>query len=161
MSKECFCGCGREIPLGRKRIGNVLGDRMRRDVGMLAGALARTPPPANAGVLAQLLAEGRPNLEVMTRYMHAEISRDDLDRDGLEAWMKRMNDVREGIRPEDEEAGEHGSSDLAGHASRAPAEAASARDPLDRLQTLSELRQTGALTDDEFNRQKTRILEDV
>ena len=32
MAKVCFCGCGREIPFGRRHAGSVLAGRMRRDV---------------------------------------------------------------------------------------------------------------------------------
>jgi hypothetical protein len=49
----------------------------------------------------------------------------------------------------------------AGDASATAAAAPPAVDPLDRLRKLNELRQAGALTDEEFEQQKAKVLENT
>jgi hypothetical protein len=49
----------------------------------------------------------------------------------------------------------------AGNGSAAAATAAPAVDPLERLRKLNDLRQAGALTDEEFEQQKAKVLADT
>lgn len=94
MAKECFCGCGREVPFGRKRIANVLGARMDKDLALFQGALERAPDPEHDAELTELVATGRPIRDELQRLLHGQLDRKDFDKEAGRAWMERVGDQR-------------------------------------------------------------------
>jgi hypothetical protein len=94
MAKQCFCGCGRDVPFGRKRIANMLGERMEKDLAMFQGALERAPDPEHDAEVADLIATGRPIFEDLKRLLHGELDRKDFDKEAGQAWMERAADQR-------------------------------------------------------------------
>src|SRR3712207_7021976 len=70
MAKECFCGCGRKVPFGRKRIANTLGHRLSDDIAHFQGAVDRTPDPEHDADLRRLVATGIPLRDKLAALVH-------------------------------------------------------------------------------------------
>jgi putative oligomerization/nucleic acid binding protein len=94
MSKQCFCGCGREVPFGRKRVANALGNRLRDDIEMFQGALERTPDPEHDGDLRRLVAKGAPLRDKLREVIHGTIDRKDYPRDDGQRWLEEAGEHR-------------------------------------------------------------------
>jgi hypothetical protein len=94
MAKECFCGCGRRVPFGRKRITNTLGAQLTKDIELFEGALARTPDPAHDAELRELVATGPRLRDGLRDIIHGTLDSDDYPRDDGEAWLGRANEQR-------------------------------------------------------------------
>jgi hypothetical protein len=92
MAKECFCGCGREVPFGRKRITNMLGREVAGDVELFQGSIERTPDPEHDGDLRRLIATGIPLRDKLRDVVHGTLDRDDFPREEGQAWMKEANE---------------------------------------------------------------------
>ena len=88
MAKKCFCGCGRTVPFGRKRIANSLGDQMRKDIELFKGSVERTPDPEHDADLRRLIATGIPLRDKLRDILHGTLDRDDYPRDQGQAWLK-------------------------------------------------------------------------
>ena len=94
MAKECFCGCGRKVPFGRKRAANMLGEQFDEDVALFAGAVERTPDPEHDAELRELVEEGRRIRNRIRDLVHGSIDRKDFDKDASGDWLKRANEHR-------------------------------------------------------------------
>ena len=91
MATECFCGCGVEVPFGRRRAANALGAQFDEQLRVLRGALERGADP---GRLAELVARGEALRESLRGVVHGTIDRSDYDKPASRAWMKRALDER-------------------------------------------------------------------
>jgi hypothetical protein len=94
---DCFCGCGRSVPFGRRRFTNMYGGRVTSDVAMLRGARERAPELAAGTDVPQLIDEGDAYRLLLARMVHGDASRKDLDTDALKVWWQRMQPYREGM----------------------------------------------------------------
>lgn len=94
MARECFCGCGLEVPFGRRRAANALGASFDEQLRVLRGALERGADPARQQPLAELVASGQALRDDLRGVVHGTIDRDDYDKSASRAWMKRALDER-------------------------------------------------------------------
>ena len=94
MSKECFCGCGREIGFGRVRATNAFARQVRKDVDLFKGAIARDPRNEHASELGTLVGEGEALLGPLLEVMHGSRERGDRDKSVETAWRKRASKQR-------------------------------------------------------------------
>lgn len=94
MAKTCFCGCGREVPFGRKRLTNMLGARLDTDLAMFEGALERAPDPEHDAELQELVATGRPIRDGLRDILHGTLDRKDFDKEAGQAWLERAGRQR-------------------------------------------------------------------
>ena len=91
MATDCFCGCGLEVPFGRRRAANAVGAQFDEQLRVLRGALERGADP---GRLADLAAGGEALRESLRGIVHGTIDRNDYDKAASRAWMKRALDER-------------------------------------------------------------------
>jgi len=94
MAKECFCGCGRKVPFGRKRITNMLGREVTEVITLFEGSVARTPDPTHDDDLRRLIATGGPLRDKLQQVIHGTLDRDDFPREEGRAWLKEANEHR-------------------------------------------------------------------
>ena len=94
MARACFCGCGRKVPFGRRRLTNAVARQLRKDLALFEGALERAPDPEHDVALRELVAAGPPFVEQLRGVIHGTRDRGQLDRDGIKAWMDRAGDHR-------------------------------------------------------------------
>jgi hypothetical protein len=94
MAKECFCGCGRKVRWGRKRISNALGAQFDKDLRLFRGAADDPAQAEHAAELADLVATGEPIRDALRDLVHGTITRDQFDRAAGRAWIKRASDMR-------------------------------------------------------------------
>ena len=94
MAKKCFCGCGRTVPFGRKRITNMLGDQLTKDIALFEGSIERTPDPEHDGELRRLIATGIPLRDKLREVVHGTLDRDDFPRDEGKRWLEEANEHR-------------------------------------------------------------------
>ena len=92
MAKECFCGCGRKVPFGRKRIANMLGRELTDDIELFEGALERTPEPEHDADLRRLIVTGAPLRDKLRDVIHGTLDRDDFPREEGKAWLEEANE---------------------------------------------------------------------
>jgi Short C-terminal domain len=92
MAKKCFCGCGRTVPFGRKRITNLLGRELTDDVALFEGSIERMPDPQHDGDLRRLIATGAPLRDKLRDVIHGTLDRDDFPREEGQAWLKEANE---------------------------------------------------------------------
>jgi hypothetical protein len=91
MAKECFCGCGLEVPFGRRRAANAVGAQFDEQLRVLRGALEQG---------AELVASGEALREGLRGVVHGTIDRDDYDKSASRAWMKRALEERRRLADE-------------------------------------------------------------
>jgi hypothetical protein len=87
----CACGCGREISGIRARAANAMAGQLDPLVALLTGAAAEGVSLGDDDVtdMAELAAEGRALLEVLTDVLHGRSDRDQIDKRALRAWTGR------------------------------------------------------------------------
>jgi hypothetical protein len=100
MASECFCGCGLEVPFGRRRAANALGARFDEQLRVFRGALERGPDRGRQHVLAELVASGEALRESLRGVVHGTIDRNDYDKRASRAWMKRALEERRQLADE-------------------------------------------------------------
>jgi Short C-terminal domain len=94
MAKECFCGCGRDVPFGRKRVTNMLGHQVTGDIALFEGSIARTPDPEHDADLRRLIATGIPLRDKLREVIHGTLDRDDFPREEGKRWLEEANEHR-------------------------------------------------------------------
>ncbi|MBX5443387.1 MAG: hypothetical protein IRZ32_17905, partial [Solirubrobacteraceae bacterium] len=94
MAATCFCGCGRRVRWGRRRIANALGDRVDRDVATFRGALERGPQGEHEAELRELVAEGAAMRETLRGIVHGTHDRRRYDKRAGRAWLRRAGRQR-------------------------------------------------------------------
>ena len=94
MSKECFCGCGREIPFGRVRATNAFARQVRKDVEMFKGAIEHDPGDDRALELTRLVREGEALIGPLREVMHGARERGDRDKSVERAWLNDASKQR-------------------------------------------------------------------
>ena len=94
MAKPCYCGCGMEIPLGRRRIANRAAAQYARDLALCKGLLERDPAHANDPELQAIVAEGERWMPDVRKVVHGEIDRKDVDREAIR--VEARNGLPEG-----------------------------------------------------------------
>ena len=104
MAKKCFCGCGRKVPFGRKRIANMLGEQLSKDIELFQGSIERTPDPSHDRELERLVRTGVPLRDKLADLIHGTIDRDDYPRGEGQAWLKEANEHRKRLAMEMVEA---------------------------------------------------------
>jgi hypothetical protein len=92
MAKECFCGCGRSVSFGRKRLANSFGRQMDERLALFKGSVERTPDPEHDPELRELIAAGPRLRENIRARVHGDIDRDQMLKDEALEWMKRANE---------------------------------------------------------------------
>jgi hypothetical protein len=90
MATECFCGCGLEVPFGRRRAANAVGAQFDEQLRVLRGARERGAERP----LAELVAGGEALREGLRGVVHGTIDRADYDKSASRAWMKRALEER-------------------------------------------------------------------
>ena len=133
MAKECFCGCGRKVPFGRKRATNIIAAQCSKDLALFEGALERAPDPEHDRDLRELVETGRRITEQLRALVHGTIDREQFDKDASKAWMDRASKHRLRLAQEaidGDYAGwsAHGQSKLLLTGVRAPAEVVEVKD---------------------------------
>ena len=99
--KACFCGCGRSMSFGRVQSINGVGTCLRGDVAILQAEAQRTPGDE---VVAKLLADAEPLVDMLCDIVHGDRDVDTLDRAALRDWWQRTHPVRERIVAADPQA---------------------------------------------------------
>jgi hypothetical protein len=94
MARMCFCGCGREVPFGRKRVANMLGARMSEDIALFQGSIERAPDPEHDDELRRLVATGTPLRDKLREVVHGTIDRKDYPREDGKRWLEEASDHR-------------------------------------------------------------------
>lgn len=94
MAKECFCGCGREVPFGRKRAANLVGRQFAETIAVLQGALNQHADPDNEALLGELVAEGTRHRDAIRDVIHGDLDRSQLDKPAQRAWWERAVNER-------------------------------------------------------------------
>jgi hypothetical protein len=97
MAKECFCGCGREVPFGRNRIANMLGSRLAQDIELFQGSIDRAPDPEHDDELRRLVVTGAPLRDKLREVVHGTLDRKDYPKADGERWLDEANDHRKRI----------------------------------------------------------------
>ena len=92
---ECFCGCGMDVPFGRRRVANMIGDKCAEHLAVVSGALERGTDPEHSAQLSDLASRGQPILDAVREVVHGTRDRRDFDKDASRAWMKEAIEVRE------------------------------------------------------------------
>lgn len=135
---ECFCGCGRSIPLGRRRMSNAAARRVMRQLAVLEGAVAAEPPPDGLAELQAVVARGGRLRSTWRDYVHGTRSRRELDRTGMRETVNAILEQRKRLALADDFVGWNalGASELFNTGRRAPA-------------TLVDVRDTGMTVNDQ------------
>ena len=94
MARECFCGCGREVPFGRRRAANALGAQYAKDVALFEGAVERRADPEHEAELSALAARGRVLRDTLRDIVHGTVDRKQFDKAAGRAWMDEAGDHR-------------------------------------------------------------------
>jgi hypothetical protein len=94
MATACFCGCGREVPFGRRRAANAIGAVVEEHLALLRGALERGAAPDHAHEMEGLLAGGEPLRDQLSGLVHGTIDRRDYDKAAARAWLRDAGGVR-------------------------------------------------------------------
>jgi hypothetical protein len=95
VATECFCGCGAEVPFGRRRATNLVGGQTAEQLAVIRGALDGGAEPEHAAQLADLVSRGDALVEALREVVHGTRDRKDFDKGASRAWMKEALDVRE------------------------------------------------------------------
>ncbi len=90
----CFCGCGREVPFGRKRAANAVGMQLDTDLRMVRGAQERAPEVVADPSVPMLLDSGDRLRGQLVARLHDEITRDDVDKQAMKDVMDQMKPLR-------------------------------------------------------------------
>jgi hypothetical protein len=88
MAATCFCGCGRTIEGVRARANNQGAQQMSRHLAVMRGALERDEAGDRTVETRAMVDEGTALVVAITRYLHGEGTRDDLDRGSNKAWLR-------------------------------------------------------------------------
>jgi len=94
MAKTCFCGCGRKVPFGRKRITNMLGRQLTDDIQLFQGAVERTPDPEHDHDLRRLITTGIPLRDKLRDVLHGTLDRNDYPKQEGATWLKEAEKHR-------------------------------------------------------------------
>jgi Short C-terminal domain len=126
MARECFCGCGLEVPFGRRRAANAVGAQFDEQLRVLRGALERGADHGRKPALTELVASGETLRGDLRGVVHGTIDRGDYDKPASRAWMKRALEERGRLADEVAEKNYAGwntleQSELVHAGSRAPA----------------------------------------
>lgn len=95
MARYCFCGCGRDVPFGRKRVANMLGARMSEDIALFQGSIERAPDPVHDAELRQLVATGTPLRDKLREVVHGTLDRKEFPKDEGKRWLDQAGEHRE------------------------------------------------------------------
>ena len=87
MAKECFCGCGRKVPFGRKRVTNLMGREVTDAIALFEGSIERTPDPEHDADLRRLIVTGGPLRDKLRLVLHGQLDRKG-PRDEGQPWIK-------------------------------------------------------------------------
>lgn len=101
MASPCFCGCERSISGFRARANNTVAGAMARDLAVIEGAARHGEADGDPAAIDDLAAEGRRHLDAIRSYLHGEVGRDSLDKDGAVSWSKRASAVRAALTSPD------------------------------------------------------------
>lgn len=95
MAGDCFCGCGRRIPFGRRAASNTIGRRITEELAALRQAAAGTlPQSVDPGELERLLCAGGAALAQVRDRTHDDLPRDQLDRKASWAFLSEARTLR-------------------------------------------------------------------
>jgi hypothetical protein len=100
MASECFCGCGLEVPFGRRRAANAVGARFDEQLRVFRGALERGADPGRRQFVSELVVSGEALRESLRGVVHGTIDRKDYDKPASRAWMKRALEERRRLADE-------------------------------------------------------------
>jgi hypothetical protein len=89
MAVTCACGCGRPIEGIRQRANNEAARQMAQHLAVMRGALERDEAGDRRAETLALVDEGTALLSETTRYLHGEVSRDDLDGKAAKQWLRK------------------------------------------------------------------------
>jgi hypothetical protein len=89
MAATCACGCGRPIEGIRQRANNEAARQMTQHLAVMRGALERDEAGNRSAETQAMVDEGTALLTEITRYLHGEVSRDDLDGKAAKQWLRK------------------------------------------------------------------------
>jgi len=89
MAGTCFCGCGRPIEGIRARANNGVAQQMSQHLAVMRGALERDDAGGRTAETRTMVDEGTALLAELTRYLHGELGRDDLDGKAAKQWLRK------------------------------------------------------------------------
>lgn len=97
MAAMCFCGCGRRIRGIRPRANNAVAGTMAEHLSVLSGALGYDDAGGRSAEVSAVADEGIRLIGDITRYLHGEISRADLDRAAIKTWLDRGRAMKQSL----------------------------------------------------------------
>jgi hypothetical protein len=89
MAATCFDGCGREIEGIRARANNEAAEQMSQHLAVMRGALERGEAGARTAETQAMVDHGTMLVAEITRYLHGEADRDDLDKKANKEWLRK------------------------------------------------------------------------
>jgi hypothetical protein len=93
----CFCGCGRQIEGIRRGANNKIAAHMYQDLAVMHGAIERGEAGPLTAQTRSMADEGVLLLEMITRYLHGEVQRDQVDRGMIKKWNKRASRLADSL----------------------------------------------------------------
>jgi len=97
MAAMCFCVCGRRIKGIRPRAYNAVAGMMSEHLSVLRGALGYDDAGERSAEVSAMADEGIRLIGDITRYLHGEIRRADLDRAAIKTWLGRGRAVAQSL----------------------------------------------------------------
>jgi Protein of unknown function (DUF3592) len=88
MATTCCCGCGRPIDGIRERANNEAAQQMSQHLAVMRGALDRGEAGDRTAETQAMVDEGAALVAGITRYLHGEMARDDLDKKANKEWLR-------------------------------------------------------------------------
>lgn len=92
---DCFCGCGLDVPFGRRRAANKVGSELEEQLALVRGALKYDlAPDLDPAELERTLVEGEAMKEQLRGRVHGTRDSEDVDKTRVRAVMREALSVR-------------------------------------------------------------------
>lgn len=127
---SCFCGCGRDIRLGRRWLSNKAARMLTEHLDVVRGAAERGTQVEGAGDLRRLVSRADRIRAEWAEYVHGTRRRKDLDKDAMSKVIDDVMEARKRLAAEHDFVGWNAlrASELWETGVRAPATIADIRD---------------------------------
>jgi hypothetical protein len=97
MAATCFDGCGRTVEGIRARANNEVAQQMTQHLAVMRSALERDEAGARTAETQAMVDEGAALVAEITRYLHGELTRDDLDGKAAKQWLRQGSKLADAL----------------------------------------------------------------